>query len=70
MSYQLQADDHPWMLQTTKTVLNKNVGRIVSNICQIYFFCPLGLTFPFSTTGIEFSILIIVEREGGGDNSS
>lgn len=27
MSYQPQANGHPWIVQTTKIALNKNVGR-------------------------------------------
>ena len=43
--------------------------ELFPTFARFIYFCPQGLTFPFSTTRIEFSKLIIVEREGGGDNS-
>ena len=56
------------MVQSTKIALNKNVGRTGLQCFPDFFLAP-GLTFSFSTTGIEFSELIIGGRKGGGDNS-
>lgn len=68
MSYQPQANGQPWTVQTTKIVFSKNVGRTGLQYLPDFFLSP-GLTFSFSTTGIEFSELIIGGRDGGGDKS-
>jgi hypothetical protein len=54
MSYQPQANGHPWMVQTTKIAFNKNVGGIGLQYLPGLFPCKEG---HFHFQQLEFNFL-------------